>query len=112
NPLADALHWRRSDFGPLVGDVLALINAEDRGVLVLLGEPQEPKTTLARIREQPEPAMGKTGALAQWRRTGAGSQILADLGLSRLRVLGSARRQVGVAGFGLEIVEYVALPPR
>ncbi len=112
NPLADALHWRRSDFGPLVGDVLALIDAEDRGVLVLLGEPQEPQTTLARIREQPEPAMGKTGALAQWRRTGAGSQILADLGLSRLRVLGSPRRQVGVAGFGLEIVEYVALPPR
>jgi 3,4-dihydroxy 2-butanone 4-phosphate synthase/GTP cyclohydrolase II len=32
--------------------------------------------------------------------------------LSRLRVLGSPRRQVGVAGFGLEISEYVALPPR
>jgi 3,4-dihydroxy 2-butanone 4-phosphate synthase/GTP cyclohydrolase II len=79
---------------------------------VLLGEPQQPETTLARLREQPEPAMGKTGTLAQWRRTGAGSQILADLGLSRLRVLGSPRRQVGVAGFGLEISEYVALPPR
>jgi len=112
NSLADALHWRRSDFGPLVGDVLALIDAQDRGVLVLLGEPEDTERTLARIREQAEPATGKTGALAQWRRTGVGSQILADLGLSKLRVLGSARRQVGVAGFGLEIVEYVALPPR
>ena len=112
NPLADALHWRRSDFGPLVGDVLALIAGEDRGVLVLLGEREDPEAMLSRIREQAEPAIGKTGALAQWRRTGVGSQILADLGVSRLRVLGSPRRQVGVAGFGLEIVEYVALPPR
>ena len=112
NPLADALHWRRSDFGPLVGDVLEMISAAGRGVLVLLGEPQDLDATLARLREQPDPPAGKSGALVQWRRTGAGSQILAHLGLSRLRVLGSQRRQIGVAGFGLEIVEYVALPPR
>ena len=37
---------------------------------------------------------------------------IADLGLRRLRVLGTPRRQVGLAGFGLDIVEYVALPPR
>ncbi|MBN8265730.1 MAG: hypothetical protein J0M21_13845, partial [Xanthomonadales bacterium] len=54
----------------------------------------------------------KAGALAQWRRTGAGSQILADLGLHRLRVLGTPRRQVGLAGFGLEIVAYASLPAR
>ena len=39
---------------------------------------------------------------------GAGAQIMHDLGFGRLRVLGTPRRQVGVAGFGLEIVEYVA----
>jgi 3,4-dihydroxy 2-butanone 4-phosphate synthase / GTP cyclohydrolase II len=41
------------------------------------------------------------------RRNGAGSQILADLGVHRLRVLGTPRRQVGLGGFGLEVVEYV-----
>jgi 3,4-dihydroxy 2-butanone 4-phosphate synthase/GTP cyclohydrolase II len=41
--------------------------------------------------------------------TGTGSQILADLGLGRLRVLGTPRRQVGLAGFGLEVVEHVEL---
>jgi 3,4-dihydroxy 2-butanone 4-phosphate synthase/GTP cyclohydrolase II len=112
NPLADALHWRRDDFGPLVGDVLAMIAAEGRGVLVLLGDAHDAEATLARIREQPAPPASKAGALAQWRRTGAGSQILADLGLHRLRVLGTPRRQVGLAGFGLEVVEYVALPAR
>ena len=41
------------------------------------------------------------------RMLGVGGQILADLGVSRLRVLGSPRRYHGVSGFGLEIVDYV-----
>ena len=108
NPLADALHWRRADFGPAVGDVLAKIAAEGRGALVLLGEAQTPEHLLARIREQPEPA-ARGGSMAEWRRNGSGSQILADLGLGKLRVLGTPRKQVGLAGFGLEVVEYVGL---
>ncbi|MDQ3229385.1 MAG: 3,4-dihydroxy-2-butanone-4-phosphate synthase [Pseudomonadota bacterium] len=115
NPLADALHWRRADFGPSVGDVLAAIVNEERGVLVLLGEThrtdaERADTLLARIREHPEPAPSRGGALAEWRRNGAGSQILADLGLGKLRVLGTPRKQVGLAGYGLEVVEYVELP--
>ena len=62
-----------------------------------------------RIREQPEPTTTRGGALAEWRRNGAGAQILADLGLGKLRVLGTPRKQVGLAGFGLEVVEYVEL---
>lgn len=109
NPLADALHWRRGDFGPAVGEVLATIAKEGNGALVLLGEAQNAEALLARIREQPEQAQpsGRGGALAEWRRNGAGSQILADLGLGKLRVLGTPRKQVGLAGFGLEVVEYV-----
>ena len=109
NPLADGLHWRRSDFGPAVGDVLAAIAREGRGALVLIGDKHEPEALLARIREQPEPTTTRGGALAEWRRNGAGAQILADLGLGKLRVLGTPRKQVGLAGFGLEVVEYVEL---
>jgi 3,4-dihydroxy 2-butanone 4-phosphate synthase/GTP cyclohydrolase II len=47
--------------------------------------------------------------VAEWRRIGAGAQIVADLGARRLRVLGTPRRHVGLAGFGLEVVEVV--PP-
>ena len=36
-----------------------------------------------------------------------GAQMLADLGVHRLRVLGTPRKLVGLAGFGLEVVEYV-----
>lgn len=55
-----------------------MIAAEGRGVLVLLGDAPDAEATLARIREQPAPPASKAGTLAQWRRTGAGSQILAD----------------------------------
>jgi 3,4-dihydroxy 2-butanone 4-phosphate synthase/GTP cyclohydrolase II len=124
NPLADALHWRRADFGPAVADVLAAIVREGAGALVLLGEPPRSpadaaEAMLARIRQPQDEAggiappssperAGRAGVLAEWRRNGAGSQILADLGYGKLRVLGTPRRQVGLAGYGLEVVEYLA----
>ncbi|QDH70973.1 3,4-dihydroxy-2-butanone-4-phosphate synthase [Marilutibacter alkalisoli] len=118
NPLADTLHWRRPDFGPAVSDVLARISAEGRGALVVLGGDQpSPDALLRRIQvgmpaesgHHEEPVAGGRGqALSEWRRNGAGGQILADLGLGKLRVLGTPRKQIGLAGFGLEVVEYVS----
>lgn len=111
NPLADALHWRRADFGPAVGEVLAAIAREGRGALVLLSESCTAESMLERIRaeagQHETEAARSGGALAEWRRNGAGAQILADLGLGKLRVLGTPRRQVGLAGYGLDVVEYV-----
>src|SRR3546814_10497250 len=70
NRLADGLHWRRADFGPLVGEVLAAIDREGRGALVLLGEAhrseaEQAEALLARIRQQPqaEPADRKSTRL-------------------------------------------------
>ncbi len=105
NPLSDVLHWQRSDFGMHADAALARIAAEGEGVLVVLSEPITPDNLLARISERPELVSGR---MHEWRRNGAGAQILADLGLRRLRVMGTPRRQVGLAGYGLEVVEYVA----
>jgi 3,4-dihydroxy 2-butanone 4-phosphate synthase / GTP cyclohydrolase II len=38
---------------------------------------------------------------------GIGAQILRDLGISRMRVLSAPKQIHGLAGFGLEVVEYV-----
>ena len=105
NPLSDLLHWQRSDFGVGAFAAMARIAAEGSGVLVVLAEPVAPDELLARITGNGHAAAPR---VTEWRRTGAGAQILADLGLRRLRVLGTPRRQVGLAGFGLEVVEYVA----
>jgi 3,4-dihydroxy 2-butanone 4-phosphate synthase / GTP cyclohydrolase II len=110
NPLSDVLRWRRADFGVSVSDALAAIAAADHGVLVVLSEHSDPAALLARLTEQPL-AASRESSLREWRQNGVGGQILADLGLGRLRVLGTPRRQVGLAGFGLEVVEYVEPAP-
>jgi len=112
NPLADVLHWQRPDFGVAAIDALQAIDAAGAGVLVVLTEPQSTEQMLARITgDTPQPGHGDAGPAGaragQWRRNGAGSQILADLGAGKLRVLGTPRRQIGLGGFGLEVVGYV-----
>ncbi|MCD9027078.1 3,4-dihydroxy-2-butanone-4-phosphate synthase [Luteimonas sp. BDR2-5] len=105
NPLADLLHWRRDDFGVAATDALRAIDAAGSGVMVMLSAPRDSDALLARVRKLPEQHDARD--VGQWRRNGAGAQILADLGLGRLRVLGTPRKQIGLAGFGLEVVEYV-----
>ena len=110
NLLSDALHWRRADFGVATDDVLAAIAREGRGVLVVLADAPDADALLDRLRAEPADAdRAPAPALTEWRRTGAGSQILADLGLGLLRVIGTPRKQIGLAGFGLDVVEYVSL---
>ncbi|WP_115042608.1 3,4-dihydroxy-2-butanone-4-phosphate synthase [Xanthomonas arboricola] len=106
NPLADLLHWQRDDFGVAATDALRAIAAEGQGVMVVLSAPRDSESLLARLRQQPEAATNAKD-VSQWRRNGAGAQILAELGLGKLRVLGTPRRQVGLAGFGLEVVQYL-----
>jgi 3,4-dihydroxy 2-butanone 4-phosphate synthase/GTP cyclohydrolase II len=108
NTLADALHWLRGDFGVPSLDALHRIAEAGHGALVVLGDAESSETVLARLRQEPLPDTQKRHpASAGWRQNGTGSQILADLGYGKLRVLGTARKQVGMAGFGLEIVENV-----
>ena len=116
NPLIDSLHWRCPSVGALTGDVLARLKQENVGALILLNAQHSPESLLATIQQadaSTDPAPNaKAAALQEWRRTGVGSQILADLGFGKLRVLGIPRKQIGLAGFGLEIVEHVELYPR
>src|SRR5690606_14894417 len=95
NPLSDLLHWRRDDFGVAATDALRAIAAEDRGVVVVLSEPRDAEALLARLRGAPARGGPEVRAnskdVGQWRRNGAGAQILADLGVGRLRVLGTPR---------------------
>jgi 3,4-dihydroxy 2-butanone 4-phosphate synthase/GTP cyclohydrolase II len=93
---------------------LAAIAAAGAGVLVVINEPAPADALLARL-HQPDgarPSGGRSASegVAEWRRTGLGAQILRDLGLNRIRVLGAQRRYVGLSGFGIEAIDYVPLP--
>ncbi|HPA00648.1 MAG TPA: bifunctional 3,4-dihydroxy-2-butanone-4-phosphate synthase/GTP cyclohydrolase II [Chiayiivirga sp.] len=104
NGLTDLLRIEREDLGLPLSQALAEIAAAPCGIAVVLSAAPDPETLLSRLRGE-APAATPDGP-AQWRRNGVGAQILADLGARRLRVLGTPRRQVALAGFGLEIVGY------
>ena len=107
NTLSDVLHLKRDDLGLTVTAALRQVAAEDRGVVVVLAGEDALETTLDRLRGE---AASEPPANAQWRTLGLGAQILADLGVRRLRVLGTPRKLVGLTGFGLEVTDYVETP--
>ncbi|HEY5682085.1 MAG TPA: bifunctional 3,4-dihydroxy-2-butanone-4-phosphate synthase/GTP cyclohydrolase II [Sulfuricaulis sp.] len=93
-------------------EALAYVAAEDAGVVVILQQEEKPGDLVQRIRnfhgqgKTSESTTGKRGH-QEMRTYGLGSQILADLGVSKMRVLGHAMKAPGLSGFGLEIVEYI-----
>lgn len=110
NTLSDVLHLQRDDLGMTMTAALRRIAAEQRGVAVVLASAESPEALLARLnREAMAAPPGARNASVQheWRELGLGAQVLADLGVRRLRVLGTPRKLVGLSGFGLEVVEYV-----
>ena len=52
----------------------------------------------------------RRGEPAELRTYGVGAQIIADLGVRRMRVLSAPKIVHGIAGFGLEVVDYVPFP--
>ena len=107
NTLSDVLHLQRDDLGLTVAEALRRIAEEDRGVLLVLSGDDSPETLLRRLDRQPSMQAPEEAQQQEWRQLGLGAQILADLGVRQLRVLGTPRKLVGLGGFGLEVVEYV-----
>ncbi len=110
NTLSDVLHLRRDDLGLTVTAALRRIADEGRGVVVVLREGDDDDALLDALagvaaRAKPDP-------VREWRRHGLGAQVLADLGVRHLRVLGTPRRLVGLAGFDLDVVGYEDVTPR
>ncbi len=107
NLLSDVLGLRRADLQPALADAMRQIAQAERGAVVVIAEPAAADTLLARLTQTDTANTAQPRPIAEWRRNGAGAQILADLGARKLRVIGTPRRHVALAGFGLEVVEYV-----
>jgi 3,4-dihydroxy 2-butanone 4-phosphate synthase/GTP cyclohydrolase II len=105
--LTDVLNLSGPGFGLSVHRALAAVAEAGSGVVVVLDVGDAGADPLARLSgAAPPPSTG--AASGEWRSNGLGAQILRDLGLSRIRVLGTPRRFRGLSGFGIEVVEYVA----
>lgn len=110
NPLSDVLSIQRSDFGMPLRAALARIDAEGSGLVLVLGGNKEDTEILRQIQQKPEPAIGAGGdnqRSRELRTYGIGAQIIADLGIRKMRVMSAPWKLLGLAGFGLEVEEYI-----
>ncbi len=94
-----------------IGDALQRIRLAESGVLVILHYDEPGGEIIKRIRhssiEGTEIEFPWREAGSELRMLGVGGQILADLGVGKMRVLGSPKRAHALSGFDLEIVEYL-----
>ena len=110
NTLGDLLGARTEDYGWPLHDALKRIADEGRGAVIILRWDDDPEALVTRIREYHVPDTGDKKAHAkpdELRTYGVGAQIIADLGIRTMRVLSAPKIVHGIAGFGLEVVEYV-----
>lgn len=89
-----------------VDQALAAIAKAGAGVAVLLNAGQDGDTLAERFRCQQ--AAGPRGNM-DLRTYGVGAQILRQLGVQRMKLLGSPRRMPSMTGYGLEVESFVPM---
>jgi 3,4-dihydroxy 2-butanone 4-phosphate synthase/GTP cyclohydrolase II len=115
NLLTDLLSARRDGAGLSLRSAMKRIAENGSGVLVVIRREEDDKSLVERIHHYQLEDHGleltsRDPSGDDWRTTGTGAQILADLGTHKLRVLGSSpKKYLGLSGYGLEIVEYVSI---
>jgi 3,4-dihydroxy 2-butanone 4-phosphate synthase/GTP cyclohydrolase II len=114
----DVFHSLRCDCGEQLEQALSQIGAEERGVLLYMSQEGRgigllPKLKAYELQEEgldTVEANLELGFPADAREYGIGSQILADLGLTTIRILTNNPRKItGIEGFGLRVVEQVPI---
>jgi len=109
----DVFHSLRCDCGEQLEQALLQISKEGRGVLLYMAQEGRGIGLLNKLKAYELQEQGldtveanlALGFPADARDYGIGNQILADLGLSTIRVLTNNPKKIsGIAGFGLEVV--------
>ncbi|MGD8275968.1 MAG: bifunctional 3,4-dihydroxy-2-butanone-4-phosphate synthase/GTP cyclohydrolase II, partial [Thiohalocapsa sp.] len=112
NTLCDLFGAYHPACGWPLNDVMKQISTAGEGVIVVLRNRDSSDDVLAKVRElcnldresQAPPIKRDRNELRTY---GIGAQILADLGVRKMRVMSAPKAMHGISGFDLEVVEYV-----
>ena len=109
NTLYDSLSGTSGRGWPL-NDVMKKIGDMGHGVVVFLRQSETPRQMVQNIEAIMRDDYEKNdGTHSEDLRTfGTGAQILADLGVKKMKLLSAPKKFHALAGFGLEVVEYIS----
>ena len=110
NTLTDAFGSLDTKSWPLQA-ALKQVAKSKQGVVVLLSWPDENANILQWMAEHSDnnfPDVIKTKRPTDIRTDGVGAQILMDLGVKKMQLMTAPKVIHGLAGFGLEVVDYVS----
>lgn len=88
-------------------DAIKQIASEGRGVVVILRQADEESAMLQWMTNHSAAIKPQTKQPSDLRTDGVGAQILMDVGVKKMRLMTAPKVIHGLAGFGLEVVEYV-----
>ncbi len=107
----DLLDADRGEHSWALPRALATLQAAPCGVAVLMNCTQQSDTLLSRLLPTPEPERTPAARQLDLRIYGVGAQILLDLDVTRMKLLGSPRRMPSMTGYGLEVTGFLATQP-
>jgi len=111
NTLRDTIGTIRPGFQKSwsLDESMARIAEEGKGVVVIVDQERSKPEELEQMHWFPEmpPLQRVNTESGVYRVIGTGSQILRDLGVGKMRVLGMPTRYNALSGFSLEVVEFV-----
>ena len=110
----DILGTLTNNIDKKLDNMFDIINNQGKGVMVFINQQNKPTSTLNRLRllkkNQTSGKVIKAPRIEMDNRDfGIGAQILHDLNIHKLKLISNstAKKRVGIIGYGLEIVDYV-----
>ena len=86
---------------------LAAIEKRGQGVAVLLNCGEPPDQLVAQLMPEADPCEPAARRPVDLRTYGVGAQILRELGVTRMQLLGQPRRMPSMTGYGLEVSSFI-----
>ncbi len=116
NTLCDLFATRHNACGWPLQDVMRQIVAAGEGVIVVLRNRDSAADLLARLKDfqlhdQDDEVPVRRQDRSTLRTYGIGAQILADVGVRKMRVMSAPKAMHAISGFDLEVVEYTGGRP-
>ncbi|HED34927.1 MAG TPA: 3,4-dihydroxy-2-butanone-4-phosphate synthase [Gammaproteobacteria bacterium] len=108
NTLCDVLASSKKCGWPLRDAMEEIVKADEPGVIVILREPESARQIVQWMLDHNETNKTSNDSPEELRTHGIGAQILMDLNVHKMRLMSAPKRIHGLAGFGLEVVDYVS----